>query len=224
MRGAGLARDVDAVVAGGTGLVGRALLAALAADPAYGRVTALSRRPFEAPPRVEVRVLDLAALEPEEMPPADVGFCCLGTTIKTAGSQEAFRAVDHDLVLRFARACHESGVGAFHVVSALGADPGSRVFYNRVKGETERDLAALGFATLGIYRPSLLLGEREEKRPGERVGIAVAKALRPLIPGKYRGVPADVVARAMARAAKEGHSGVRIHESDELPALAGEGK
>jgi uncharacterized protein YbjT (DUF2867 family) len=213
---------VDAVVVGGTGLVGRALLAELAADASFGRVTALARRPAEVPPRVEARVLDLATLEPEEMPPADAGFCCLGTTIKVAGSQEAFHAVDHGLVLRFARACHDSGVSSFHVVSALGADPGSRVFYNRVKGEMERDVAALGFPTLCVYRPSLLLGERQEKRPGERVGTAFAKALRPLIPATYRGVQAEVVARAMARHAKEGHPGANVHESGALLALAGQ--
>jgi uncharacterized protein YbjT (DUF2867 family) len=207
---------VDAVVAGGTGLVGRALLAELAADPAFGRVTSLARRAVEAPARVEARVVDLAALEPEEMPPADVAFCCLGSTIKAAGSQEAFRAVDHGLVLRFARACHESGVAALHVVSALGADPASRNFYLRVKGETERDLAAVGFTSLALYRPSLLLGEREERRPGERAGAALAKALRPLIPAKYRGVPAEVVARAMLRTAKAGAPGVAVLESDEI--------
>ncbi len=210
---------MDAVVAGGTGLVGRALLAELAADASFGRVAALSRRPFDAPARVEARVLDLATLEPEEMPPADAGFCCLGTTIKAAGSQEAFRAVDHGLVLRFARACRDSGVSSFHVVSALGANAESRVFYNRVKGEMERDVAALGFETLRVYRPSLLLGERQEPRRGERAGIAVAKALRPLIPRRYRGVPAEVVARAMARGAKEGGPGLRVVESDDIARL-----
>ena len=207
---------------GGTGLVGRALLGILSKDLDYAGVTALGRREVKVP-GVRSVVVESGKPSPEHVPEtARVAFCCLGTTIRKAGSQEAFREVDHALVLRYAEACRARGVRSFHVVSALGADAESRVFYNRVKGEMERDLAKLGFETACAYRPSLLLGEREESRPGERLGIAAAKALRPLIPKKYRGIPADVVARAMARHAKQpGHVGFRVHGSDELWGLAG---
>ena len=212
--------SMQAAVMGGTGLVGNALLRRLAADPAFGPVVALGRRASGVPGVRDVRV-DVP--RPEDVPEGtEAAFCCLGTTINKAGSQEAFRAVDHGLVLAFARACRARGVRQFHVVSAMGADAGSRVFYNRVKGEMERDVRALGFPAACVYRPSLLLGERAEPRPGERAGIAVAKALRPLIPAKWRGIPAEIVAGAMVRRAKEAGEGFHVHLSDELWRLAGE--
>lgn len=211
---------LQAAVMGGTGLVGGALLRRLAADPAFGPLTSLGRRPSGVPGVREVKV---DAPRASDVPEGTrVAFCCLGTTIRKAGSQDAFRAVDHGLVLAFARACRERGVGRFHVVSAMGADPGSRVFYNRVKGEMERDVRALGFPATHVHRPSLLLGERQEPRPGERAGIAVAKALRPLVPLRWRGIPAEVVARAMAEAAKRPEEGFHVHGSDALWRLAGE--
>lgn len=205
---------------GGTGLVGGALLRILAQDPAYGDLVALGRRPSGVPGahdaalRGEPRAADV----PEG---TDVAFCCLGTTIKKAGSQEAFRAVDHGLVLAFARACRERGVPAFHVVSALGADAGSRTFYNRVKGEMERDVRALGFPVACAYRPALLLGERQERRPAERLGIVVSQALRPVLPLRWRAIPAETVARAMAERAKHAPQGFHVHGSTELWRLAG---
>lgn len=204
---------------GGTGLVGNALLRRLVADPAFGPVVALGRRSSGVP---GVREATVETPRPEDVPEGThVAFCCLGTTIKKAGSQEAFRAVDQGLVLAFARACRERGVRQFHVVSAMGADPGSRVFYNRVKGEMERDLRALGFPVACVYRPSLLLGERAERRPGEKVGILAAKLLRPLVPRPWRAIPADAVAAAMAQRAKEAPEGFHVHRSDELGALGG---
>lgn len=217
----------DAVVAGATGLVGRALVDALLAQPAYGQVTTLGRRPLGARhERLREATVDLARLAARDVPDgAEVAFCCLGTTIRAAGSQDAFREVDHGHVLRFARACLERGVASFHVVSALGADPASRVFYNRVKGEMERDVAALGFPSACAYRPSLLLGERHERRPAERAAMIAARALDPLLVGPlraYRAIPAATVARAMARHALAGEPGFRVHPSDELRALAGQ--
>ena len=208
---------------GGTGLVGRALLAALSTDLDYAGVTAIGRREVKVP-GVRSVVVENEKLSAEHVPgTARVAFCCLGTTIKVAGSQEAFRAIDHDLVLRYAEACKAQGVRSFHVVSALGADPGSRIFYNRVKGEMERAVAALGFESVCAYRPSFLEGEREQPRPGEGLGVAAVKALRPLLPRKYRAIPADVVARAMAQHAKApGHAGFEAHESDALWAMAGD--
>lgn len=208
-------RRVRAVVAGGTGLVGHALLRALVADPAWTSVASVARRAPATPIEgVELRALD-------DVPEADVAFCALGTTIRAAGSQAAFRAVDHGLVLRFARDAKTRGATRFHVVSALGADAGSRVFYNRVKGEMERDVRALGFAGACAYRPSLLLGERDEARPGERAGIAIMRTLAPIVPRRFAGIPPEVVAQAMAAHAKAMPSGWHEHESGELWALAG---
>lgn len=214
-----------AVVAGATGLVGRALVDELLADGRYAEVTTIGRRALDARhERLRQRVLDLSQTVPADVPEgATVAFCCLGTTIKTAGSQDAFRRVDHGLALRFARACRDAGVASFHVVSAVGADAGSRVFYSRVKGEMERDVRALAFPTTCVYRPSLLLGERSERRPGERAGMVAARALDPLLRGplgKYRAVPAATVARAMARHARSGVTGFHTHPSDELFRLA----
>lgn len=198
-----------AVVAGGTGLVGGALLAELSARQVP--TTAIARR--TGTPRMHVlwTCTDLGALEARDIPPGtSVAFCTLGTTIATAGSQEAFRGVDYGLVLAFARACRKAGVPTFVLVTAAQADPGSRIFYNRVKGEVERDVQALGFPSLAILRPSLLLGRRQERRRLERVGMLAMRALRPLLPRRVRAVEATTVARAMVQAAKQAHPGVRI--------------
>ncbi len=127
-------------------------------------------------------------------------FCCLGTTIRKAGSQEAFKRVDHDYPLALARLGKTVGAQQFLLVSALGADAQSSVFYSRVKGETERDIAAIGLPKVSFMRPSILLGERHERRPGERAGIFVGKLIAPLLLGplrKYRPIHADDVAAAM---------------------------
>lgn len=197
---------MKAAVAGGTGLVGGHLLDELA----WHRTptVAFGRRAGPPRPALEWRVTDLAALGPDDIPAGtDAAFCCLGTTLKAAGSREAFRAVDHGLVLAFARACRAAGVPQLHVVSAMGSSPASPFFYSRVKGEAERDLRALGFPTLVLYRPSLIDGERGERRPGEGAALAFGRALRPLLPGNARPVHAKAIARAMllgARAAPPG--------------------
>lgn len=210
-----------AVIAGGTGLVGRALVATLESAPQWSRVTALVRRNgVDLGKRTETVVVDFADMGPEVIPEGSTAaFCALGTTMKKAGSKAAFRAVDHDAVLAFAKACRERGVPQFHLVSALGADADSRVFYNRVKGETERALRALGFASLVLHRPALLLGERHEHRAGENRAILFERLVRPALIGplrRYRGIPAATVARAMVRTAEAPRGGTRVLESDEL--------
>ena len=209
-----------AVVAGGTGLVGGHLLADLSAQgvPAV----ALARRAGQALPGIAWAVTDLAAMTAAQVPAGTtVAFCCLGTTIKVAGSQDAFRAVDHGLVLAFAKACRAAGVPTFAAVSAAGADASSRIFYSRVKGETERDLARLGFPSLAIVRPSLILGERAQRRPLERAAIGAFRALGPVLPRSVRGVPATAVARALLAAAEEARPGVRIVGNAEIVRLGG---
>jgi uncharacterized protein YbjT (DUF2867 family) len=210
-----------AVVAGASGLVGGLLLDALLEDPLYREVLSLGRRSLPTQhPKLVQRTVDFARLEDEPLPPADDAFCCLGTTLKKAGGQEAFRAVDHDAVLAFAKATRKAGARRFLVVTALGANPDSRVFYNRVKGEVERELQGLGFESLVILQPSLLLGERAESRPGERAAIVASRVLAPLLrPFGGRPIEARTVARAMVALAREAPAGVRVAPSGELQEL-----
>ena len=209
---------MQAIVAGGTGLVGDHLLARLSAQGVP--TIALARREGVARPHVAWRVADLAKLTAADIPSdTDAAFCCLGTTIKVAGSQAAFRAVDHGLVLAFARACRAAGVPTFAAVSAAGADASSRIFYSRVKGEVEADLAALGFPSLALLRPSLLLGERAQRRPMERAAIAAARVVSPVLPKAWRGISASAVAGALLAVAAEAHPGVRIVGNAEILAL-----
>lgn len=219
-----MAAGRTALLAGASGLVGRYALDQLVAAPEYARVVAVVRRPleFEHPKLVEV-VASFEALDrlPEPLR-GDDAFCCLGTTMKRAGSRVAFRAVDHGAVLAFAWAAQRGGARRFFVVSAMGADPESRFFYNRVKGETEEALRVLGFDTLGIFRPGLLRGPREEYRFGERLAAAALALARPLLVGswrRYRPVHAAVVARAMVRTSLGKERGVLTCESDEIQDL-----
>lgn len=209
----------DALLAGATGLVGRALAQGWAGP---GTLHLLVRRPMDPPsPACRMQVVDFAALP--ALPPAHDAYCCLGTTIKVAGSQAAFRAVDFDAVLAFARAAHAAGVRRFGMVSALGADARSRNFYSRVKGEAEAALANVGFESLVIARPSLLLGDRaalgQPERRGELIGQAITRRIGGLIPAAWRPIEGTVVARALLRAVAEGRPGVRIVGSAELQQL-----
>lgn len=207
-----------AFVAGGTGLVGKALLDELSRQVP---TRAVARRAGAARPNLEWRVADLATLAPQDVPAGtDAAFCCLGTTIRKAGSQEEFRRVDQGLVLAFARACRAAGVAQFHAVSAAGADPRSRIFYSRVKGEVEQELIALGFPSLVLYRPSLLGGERAERRPAERWAMGAARLLSPMLPAGLRMVPATAVARCMVENAFRPPPGLTIVPSRDIARLA----
>jgi uncharacterized protein YbjT (DUF2867 family) len=210
------------LIAGGTGLVGRELVRTLLERQPPPRLVLLVRqRPADADPRLRLRVVDFAGLP--DLPAADEAYSALGTTIATAGSQAAFRAVDLDAVLAFARAARAAGVTRFGVVSALGASPRSPTFYNRVKGEMEQALAGLGFGSLVIARPSLLAGDRgalgQPARFGERLALAATAPVRGLIPKAWRPIEARTVARALVRALAEGRPGVRVVESAELQDL-----
>lgn len=212
-------------VAGSTGLVGTSLVELLLAEPRAERVVALVRRPQWAPhPRLEERVVDFETLGASLAGrPVSHAACCLGTTIAKAGTQEAFRRVDFDYPLALARAAREAGARTFLLVSALGADPKSSVFYNRVKGELEGALAELEFPVLHILRPSLLLGERKEPRFGEQVASAVGRPLGRLLFGrlrKFAPIPALDVARALVRLSLEPREGRFVHESDAIARLA----
>lgn len=203
------------LLAGATGLTGEHLLDRLLNERTVERVLAPSRRPLAAHPRLENPVGELADLLPQLGGTVDTAFCCLGSTIRQAGSQEAFRAIDLDLVVAVGRRARELGARHYLVISALGADRGSSVFYNRVKGEMEDALRDQGWPQLTLARPSLLLGPRQEFRLGERL----AAPLMRLIPGKYRGIEACTLARALWRLALETGEGTRVVESDELRRL-----
>ncbi|HUG40183.1 MAG TPA: NAD(P)H-binding protein [Longimicrobiales bacterium] len=209
-----------ALVAGATGLVGGQLLRQLADDPRYHAVTALVRRPL--PPalrrervrqvtvdydRLADRAADLAA---------DHVFCALGTTIRDAGSRDRFRRVDHDYPRDLARLARDAGARHFALVSAVGANARSRVFYNRVKGEAEAAVRAVDYPSGALFRPSILGGRREIGRPMERLGQRIAA----LVPGRYRLVPAADVAAAMIAVAAREPAAWRIVESEEIRAIA----
>jgi len=207
-----------ALLVGATGLIGSFLLQRLLASDRYARVAVWARRDIgKTHPKLRSAVVDFDRLHERQVEAEDV-FCCLGTTIKVAGSQAAFRRVDYDLPVALAIAAAGGGARRLLVVSALGANPDSRVFYNRVKGEMEIAVRAAGVPVTIFFRPSLLTGPRTEVRRGERIGEAIGTLLGPLL-GKYRPIHADLVAAAMLRAALENHpSG--IIESGEIRKLA----
>ena len=209
----------DALLAGATGLVGQALSTQWKGP---GTLHLIVRRAQPAPgPLLKSLRVDFTQLP--ALPPARRAFCCLGTTIKTAGSQKAFRAVDHTAVLAFAHAARAAGVTHFAVVSALGANARSGTFYNRVKGEMEDALRGVGFEHLVIARPSLLAGDRaalgQPSRLGERLALALTRPLAGLIPASVRPIGAEVLARALLRALDQATPGVRVVESAELQRL-----
>ena len=188
------------MLAGATGLVGQSLLQGLLADDSVTAVHTIGRRPLAIQhPKLTSHVVDFTALP--SLPPLDEAYLALGSTIKVAGSQAAFRAVDFDANLGVARAALTAGVHRVGVVSAMGADARSSIFYNRVKGELEETLSALGFDALVIARPSLLTGDRETlgqpTRVGEKIATYAGRLLKPFIPADYRPIAAASVARAL---------------------------
>lgn len=203
------------LLAGATGLTGEHLLDRLLNEPTVTRVLAPTRRALVEHPRLENPVGELDALLPGLQGPVDIAFCCLGTTIKQAGSQEAFRAIDHDLVLAYAARARALGARHFLAISAVDAAPSSSMFYSRVKGELELGLREQGWPQLTLARPSILIGNRSEPRLAEQI----AGPLSRLIPGKYHGIEACHLARALWRLALEDGQGVRVVESDELRKL-----
>lgn len=205
-----------ALLVGATGVVGGFVLEHLLADPAYTAITVLTRRPLaQTQAKLRQQRINFEQLQEEQRHFAvDDVFCCLGTTLRSAGSKGAFRKVDYDYVVGAAELAAKAGAKQFLLVSAVGASPGALAFYSRVKGEAEQAIAKLGLPAVHFLRPSLLLGPRAEKRPGE----AAAKALAPLLSAitvgplaKYRPVQAEEVARRMVEIAKSGQTGVHVH-------------
>jgi uncharacterized protein YbjT (DUF2867 family) len=212
-----------AILAGATGLVGGHCLRVLLESPDYGRVIAVVRRPLSlAHARLEQHIVNFDLLGELDAAGADI-FCALGTTIRKAGSQEAFRRVDLGYPTVLGERTSAAGARQFVLVSSVGANAKSTNFYLRVKGETEDAVSATPFEAVHIFRPSFLMGERAEQRPGEQTGIAIARALSFLALGplkKYRPIEAGEVARAMVRAAVECRPGRHVYHWPEIIALA----
>ncbi|MCC6411831.1 MAG: oxidoreductase [Saprospiraceae bacterium] len=205
-----------ALVLGATGLVGRQLIQQLLDHPGYDRVVALVRRPMDlAHPKLHTEIVDFDKPDAEKIRGDDM-FCALGTTLKAAGSKEAQFRIDCEYPAAFAKMGKENGVRKFMLVSSVGSDAHSSNFYLRTKGDLEQRLQGLGFESLIIARPSFLLGNRQESRPGERAGIVLAQWLKPLIPKRYRGVQVSDVAKALIAAANDGGRGMRVMENETL--------
>lgn len=219
------------LIAGASGLVGRALLTRLLQGPPDHRVISIGRRKLPAEftaarveragargPSLEERIVDFRHLE--GLTPLDAVFITLGTTIKVAGSPQAFRAVDFDAVVAVARAGRAAGASRLGVVSAMGADAQSSVFYNRVKGEMEAAVAALGYACVVIARPSLIEGDRaalqQPGRAGESWALHLARVARPLLPRHLRSIAADDIAAGLLERVAAGAPGVHIVPSGDL--------
>lgn len=217
--------EKTAILLGATGLVGGFCLRALVDHPAYTRVMLFGRRQFPVLTRAKVsqRIADLATLGVEDFRGAQDVFIALGTTIRKAGSQAEFRRIDLELPLHLATEAVKAGAEQLVVVSSVGADPRSRNFYLRTKGELEQELAKLPFRVVHILRPSLLIGKRQEFRLGEAMAMWIAPALDLLTPGplrRYHSARAEMVGKAMVGAAQQGKTGTHIYEYDQLIGLA----
>ena len=205
------------LLAGATGMVGRHVLRLALADARVTTVVALARKPLPAHPKLIAPLVDFDALAPDATWwRADAVICALGTTMKVAGSQEAFRQVDFDYPLTVARLARAAGTPAYVLNSAAGANASSRFFYNRVKGELEVELATLGFASLTQVRPGLIGGERESVRAGEAALAFVLGALAPVLPARWRINPAERIAQALLEAAIAARPGVQVIASAQL--------
>ncbi len=213
-----------AVVAGAGGLTGSMLLERLARDKSFKKIIVLSRKAIKpAFPKVQEIVVDFDRLDKHDFwPDADVLFCCIGTTMKKAGSKDNFRKVDYDIPVKLGKMCSLFRVD-FHLISSIGADAESANFYLKTKGETENALKSMDLPSLHIYRPSMLYGPRKESRLGESIGKVVMWFAHPLLLGplkKYRGIHSATVAMAMIKASKEQTAGCTILESEEIKKLA----
>jgi uncharacterized protein YbjT (DUF2867 family) len=214
-----------ALIIGATGLTGQQCLIELLDSLAYEKLIVLSRTKLQTTNgKLQNIITDFKNLESlHAQLGADHVYCCIGTTIAKAGSQEAFRHVDYEIPLEVAEMAKRNGAEKFILVSSLGADASSSIFYSKVKGQLEQALAALNYKSLLIFRPSILLGDRKEKRTGEAIGQFAAEKLSFLFAGplkKYRGTPVDTLAKVMVKLANETTPKVRIIENEEIFVLA----
>ena len=217
-----------AIVIGATGLIGTQLTNLLVEDDAFGEIKLLVRKPFVTALRklqvIQVDFSDAADMEKNIGSP-DVLFCCIGTTQKKVkGNKLAYRKVDYDIPVLAAAIARRKGCTAYMLVSAIGADASSRNFYLQLKGQVEEAVTETGFETVGIFRPSILLGNRKDFRLGELIGKAVIQFLSPLLAGslrKYKPISGTDVARSMITAAKQANPGTTVYAYDDMKKLAG---
>ena len=199
------------LLAGATGLVGSAVLPLLLADERVGKAIALVRRPLPTDHAKLEQWAGVDLIAALRSAAVDAVVCCTGTTMAKAGSQAAFSAVDKDLPLGLARWAKAQGTPAFCIISAMGADARSRIFYNRIKGEVEQELEGMAFNSLALFQPSVLTGPRTERRLGEGIGSGVLRLLGPLLAGSmanYRVMPHQVLAKALVTAALDPEQGI----------------
>lgn len=214
--------DKIALITGASGLVGGELLNLLLNDAEYKEVRVLGRNSVEIEhPKLKEDLLHFEDLDQfaNSFEGVDAVFCCLGTTIKKAGSEEVFIKVDQEYPLHLAQICREKNVPHFLIITAMGADSGSMIFYNKVKGLVEESIKDLKLKATSVFRPSLLLGNRKEFRFGEKIGSVFMKITSPLMIGglrKYKAIQAKTVAKAMLKISKSDASGFKIYESDQL--------
>jgi hypothetical protein len=214
-----------ALIAGASGMVGNELLNLMLQSTNFTEVVSLVRKQSsQSNVKYSEVIIEwdnvLQCNLPDKL---DVAFCCLGTTMKTAGSKEAFKKVDYEYAVNFAKLAHKHAIKCFVLISAMGADAQSSIFYNKVKGETEEAIAQLGFQSLYIMQPSLLLGNRKEKRVGEKIAMYVLEFLNPIMRGplkKYAAIQGLSVAKSMCWAALQQKAGLHIFQSDQLHELA----
>ncbi|MDO9256462.1 MAG: oxidoreductase [Bacteroidales bacterium] len=214
----------NALIAGATGLVGSSLITQLLADDQFDKIVILVRKPIAIQhPKLIQKQIDFETIELMKLDfQVDDVFCALGTTIKTSGSQDAFYKVDYTYVVNLGKWCVANNVKRLLIVSAMGASAKSGIFYNRVKGEMETAVSQLNIPQIQVFRPSLLMGNRTEKRGGEKIAQVVMGTLGFLFAGpllKYKGIHADVVAKAMITAAREDRKGFTVFESGEMQGM-----
>jgi len=214
-----------AVIVGASGLIGNELLNILLQSSDYQEVLILVRKeiPINHPKLVQL-VVDFDKLD--QWTDAITGhalFCCLGTTKDKTPDEPIYRKIDHDYPVQLAQIAHQNKIKQYHLVSAIGANVNSSIFYTKLKGETERDIENVGLPTLHIYQPSFLEGRQKEKRPMEKFITVIMKAINPLLIGgfaKYRSIPATTVARAMFKQSLKNEVGIFIHPTDKIKQLA----
>lgn len=213
------------LLTGATGLVGRLCLKLLLADPAFEKIKVITRRPlYEEHPKLSAYITDFEKLETLEADlTADIVICCLGSTLKDAGSREQFMKIDHDYPLQIAQIAHRHGGKHFIVISAIGADKKSLFFYSRVKGLLEADIKSIPYETISIFQPSLIDGERKEVRVMEQLTLGIARPLSGLLPrslNKYKPIEASEIARAICHVAQASTPGIHYYQKNEISNLS----
>lgn len=209
-----------AIILGATGLTGRYLLEVLLEDTSFGKVLVFSRRSTGVKhPKLEEHIVDLLDLEKhKELFHADVVFCCIGTTKAKTPDRKLYRAIDYGIPVQAAKLVKQNTIPNYLVISAIGADPTSRVYYNQLKGEMERDILPLNIENTYLLQPSLIVGERSEKRFGEDFAKSIMKIFNFLIPQKYKAIHGETIAKAMVEIAKNGYKN-KIIPSEEIQRL-----